>query len=171
MQAAKQAGVKATIIGDSGLLQASQITQTGGASSPAEGAIITGSFPDGSSPAWKTFKTAIKQYKGTKSDITVDNGADAGSWVTMKIFAQVAKTIKGNITAASFQKALKKSKAVSTGGLTPTLNFTKPFPNPTFKQLYNATSYLQTVKNGKFAVYTKVPSIDTSANFKALGAG
>jgi ABC-type branched-subunit amino acid transport system substrate-binding protein len=168
LQAAKQLGVKATIVADSGLLQQSQITETGGASSPAEGSIIAGSFPDGSSPLWNDFKSAIKQYNGTKSDISVDNIADAGSWVSMQIFVQVAKSIQGDVTASSFLTALQQATAVSTGGLTPTLDFSKKFPNPLWAQLVNTTAYLATVKNGQFAVYTKIPSVDTASNFEAL---
>jgi ABC-type branched-subunit amino acid transport system substrate-binding protein len=167
MEAAKQQGVTAPIVADSGLLQQSQITETGGASSPAEGSIIATSFPDGSSPVWNNFKTAISQYTGAKSDIQVDNIADAASWVTMDIFVQVAKTITGTVTAQSFATALKGSTAVSTGGCTPTLNFSTPFPNSAWAQLYNTTAYFQTVTNGQFAVYNKVPSVNTQQNFQA----
>ncbi|MCU1454107.1 MAG: lipoprotein [Acidimicrobiales bacterium] len=169
LQAAKQSSSTVPLMSTSGLLQQGQIDQTGGASSPAEKGVLSSFFPTGSSPLWADFKKAIDAYSGKKGDIDVDNTAVQGTWVTMKVFTNVAKTVTGDVTAASFTAALQKANAVDTGGLTPTLDFTKPFGSAVFPRVFNRRIYFQLVKDGKFVDNSALGTVDTTQDFLNFG--
>jgi branched-chain amino acid transport system substrate-binding protein len=57
--------------------------------------------------------------------------------------------VEGEITSSSFLEALKKATKVETAGLTPAINFSKPFPSPELSALYNTSVTFEKVKNGE----------------------
>lgn len=167
MQAAKQAGADTPLITGAALLFQSHIDQTGGAESPAEGAMIGDLFPSGASPIWDDFKGVVESYDGDTEAVDFFNSGVQGAWVTMQIFQQVAALIDGDVTRESFTAALAEADAIETGGLTPTLDFSQPWDVPGYGSMYNRTINFATVTDGKFAPSDLEP-VDGSDDFRTL---
>jgi ABC-type branched-subunit amino acid transport system substrate-binding protein len=151
LQALKQAGSTTPVLVQSGLLQASYIADTGGASSPAEGALVGDNFPAATDPGWDDFKAAVEAYDGNTSDIDFDNSLLREAWITMDVFVQAVSSIDGEINKESVLAALNSADAVSLHGLGPDLDFTTPFTSPDAPRLFNRTVFTATVENGQFA--------------------
>ena len=167
VQAAKQAGSTTTLLVSSGLLQQKFIDDTGGASSPAEGTLISDFYPAGADPAWDEFRVAIDEYDGDTKDIDLDNSVIKSVWVTMQVFAAVASTIDGDVTNASLLEALNGASDVEVPGLGLTLDFTTEFAAASSPRLFNRSIYPVTVKDGKFATLGDGTPIDTTKYFEA----
>jgi ABC-type branched-subunit amino acid transport system substrate-binding protein len=112
-----------------------------------EGSVEVSSFLAISDPAWADFKAATTAY-GKTIDLGIPEGQSA--WVGYVILDKVASQISGDITGASFKAALDKAAAVDTGGLTPTLDFTKHFPVAALARISNTQLVTLAVKNGAF---------------------
>jgi ABC-type branched-subunit amino acid transport system substrate-binding protein len=165
MAAAKQANLKEPLLANAGLLQESQITQTGGSASPANGALVASLYPTGDNPAWAEFKSAVNAYSGAKADIDYNNLAVQGAWVGLKIFMAVGQKVNGDITAASFTAQLKKMTNLEITGLTPTMDFSTPFKSSKFPRQFNREIYFSTVKDGKFVEYPGLKPADVTSDF------
>lgn len=170
IQAANQAGSDTPILGNAGLLQQTHVDQTGGAESPAEGALIANLFPPGDSPVWDDFKAVVADYDGDTDAIDFESSAVQGAWVSMQTFLSVAALIDGEINSESFNEALTRASDVETGGATPTLDLTTPFDVPGFSSIYNRTVYFGSVVDGQFAV-ADIDPVDTTDDFVAFAAG
>lgn len=71
-------------------------------------------------PGAKEFEADMKKYgKDPTEDI---NDGYTPVYVTMKLFAGIASTIKGTVTSSSMLAAMKTAKNVSLGGLAPNYN-------------------------------------------------
>jgi ABC-type branched-subunit amino acid transport system substrate-binding protein len=170
LQGASQAGLKLPLLGIPGLLQQAHIDQTGGASSPAEGALVTNLFASGDSPKYDDLRKIVDAYTGEKDKIDLNNVAVLGAWASFKVFLEVSDKIDGDITTASFKKAIDASSGIDAGGLTTPMDFTKPFDVPAYARQFNFGIDFQTVKDGKFAA-SDLGSVDTKADFVALAGG
>jgi len=116
-----------------------------------EGATIVDYYPPITDPAWKPFVTAWEKYATPdqqKSDDISLLGAET-TWIGYNIAKQVGEEIEGEITSSSFLEALQKASKVETGGVTPPIDFTKPFPSPELSALYNTSVTFEEVKNGE----------------------
>src|SRR5581483_343685 len=63
-----------------------------------------------------------------------------GAWLAVQVFKQVAASIKGPITQASFAAAIKTATKIKMGGIIPNLNFTKCLAAGPYGHVYNWTS-------------------------------
>ncbi len=110
-----------------------------------EGSYTISSFPVPTDPVWAGLKKALAAAGKSSVDLVIPENLNA--WVAGVVFATVAKTLT-TFDATSFQTALKASAAVDTGGLTPPLNFAKPFPVKGLSQLFDTSLVGVTIKGG-----------------------
>ncbi|MEU2282045.1 ABC transporter substrate-binding protein [Streptomyces sp. NPDC013178] len=138
----------ATVLGS---VDQTVINSTGGASSPYEGAYVTGWYPVASDSRWNAMKKVISEQ--AFSDTRIDP-ADTGvqtTWIAYNVFRQAVESLgNGEVTAGTVRGALDDGLKISTGGLTPTLRweFTDKLAAIGFPRLVNADVTLQTVKKG-----------------------
>lgn len=64
-----------------------------------------------------------------------------GAWLGVQAFAQVANTIKGDVTADSFLPAIRTAK-VDLGGIIPSVDFTQAQSVGDYQRVYNSDAYL-----------------------------
>ncbi|EST27572.1 ABC transporter substrate-binding protein [Streptomyces roseochromogenus] len=128
------------------------INATGGASGPYEGAYITGWYPPASDARWDTMKKVINEE--AFGDNRIDP-ADAGvqtTWIAYTVLKAVLEKIgDGDVSADSVRHTLDGGLRVSTGGLTPTLQW--PYEGKLaavgFPRMVNADVTLQVVQDGQ----------------------
>jgi branched-chain amino acid transport system substrate-binding protein len=145
----QQAGDHQKIIGVAGnTLNAQLATQF---PQLTNGGLISAYFPALSSPLWKDYNQAIAKYSdATKYDFDTSGAED--DWISYLIFKQLVADLP-QVTAATVTGILNKASSVSTGGLTPTLNFAQPYNLPTVGRTANASITYQAVQNGKIVPF------------------
>jgi ABC-type branched-subunit amino acid transport system substrate-binding protein len=139
----------ATVLGS---VDQTVINSTGGASGPYEGSYITGWYPVASDPRWNPMKKVINEE--AFGDNRIDP-ADAGvqtTWIAYTVLKAVLEKIgDGEVTSRSVRQTLDKGFEVTTGGLTPTLEW--PYQGKLaavgFSRLVNTDVTLQVVKQGQ----------------------
>lgn len=117
-----QSGGKQTLYGAQGNLDA--VSTKGYDSLPGvTKSVVTGLFMPLNNPVWKDLKVGLKMVNATpKYDYNALGVLSAWSGYTN--FTQIAKSIKGDITPASFLKAASTS-ITDNGGMTPKIDYTK----------------------------------------------
>ncbi|KUN97632.1 ABC transporter substrate-binding protein [Streptomyces caeruleatus] len=134
------------------------INANGGASSPYEGSYITGWYPVASDARWDPMKKVISEQ--AFGDNRIDP-ADAGvqtTWIAYTVFKKVVESLGDNaVTADSVRGALNKGLKVSTGGLTPTLQwkFQDVLASVGYPRLVNRKVSLQVVREGRLVAARK----------------
>ncbi|MGW1724933.1 ABC transporter substrate-binding protein [Streptomyces sp. NPDC002306] len=145
----------ATVLGS---VDQTVINSTGGASSPYEGAYVTGWYPVASDSRWDGMKKVIKEQ--AFSDNRIDP-ADAGvqtTWIAYTVFKRVIESLAGGeVSADTVREALDDGLEIGTGGLTPTLRwrFQDRLAAVGFPRLTNAAVTLQLVKKGQLVAARK----------------
>jgi ABC-type branched-subunit amino acid transport system substrate-binding protein len=135
-----------------------EINSSGGQSGPYEGAYITGWYPVASDPLWDGMKKVIREE--AFSDNRID-AADAGvqtTWIAYTAFKNIVDSLgSGSVTADSIRRALDGGLKVTTGGLTPTLQwkFQDALASVGFPRLVNANVSLQVVRQGQLVAAQK----------------
>ncbi|MFF5404204.1 ABC transporter substrate-binding protein [Streptomyces misionensis] len=141
-----------------GSVDQTMINSTGGASGPYEGAYVTGWYPPASDPRWKPMKRVISEEAFDDNRI---DPADAGvqtTWIAYTVFKAVLDKIGGGeVSADSVRKTLDGGLRVSTGGLTPTLNwpYEGKLASVGFPRMVNADVTLQVVRGGELVAAGK----------------
>ncbi|MGP4090445.1 ABC transporter substrate-binding protein [Streptomyces sp. KR55] len=134
------------------------IDATGGASSPYEGAYITGWYPVETDKRWDEMKKVIREQAFTDTRI---DPADAGvqtTWIAYTVLEAVVKSLgDSNVTADSVRRTLDDGFKVTTGGLTPTLQwqFQDVLASVGFPRLVNTDVTLQVVREGQLVAARK----------------
>lgn len=128
------------------------IDATGGASSPYEGAYITGWYPVETDKRWNGLKKVIREQAFTDTRI---DPADAGvqtTWIAYTVLEAVVKSLgEGEVSADTIRRTLDDGFKVTTGGLTPTLRwqFQDVLASVGLPRLVNTDVTLQKVKKGQ----------------------
>ncbi|AWW39007.1 MULTISPECIES: ABC transporter substrate-binding protein [Streptomyces] len=129
------------------------IDATGGASSPYEGAYITSWYPVETDKRWNEMKKVIREQ--AFSDTRIDP-ADAGvqtTWIAYTVLEAVVKALgeDGDVTADTVRRSLDDGFKVTTGDLTPTLQwqFQDVLASVGFPRLVNTEVTLQVVQKGQ----------------------
>ncbi|WP_329265084.1 ABC transporter substrate-binding protein [Streptomyces pseudovenezuelae] len=108
-----------------GSVDQTEIDASGGASGPYEGSYITGWYPVESDARWDAMKKVINAE--AFGDNRIDS-ADAGvqtTWIAYTVFERAVESLGGGeVSADSLRGALNGGLKISTGGLTPTLQWT-----------------------------------------------
>jgi len=148
-----QSGSTARMYGPQGNLDSVSIK---GFTQATNGDIIAGMYPDISLPQWADYRAALKQYN---ADPTQDYNSlgGLGTWTAYQAFKQVVESMKGPITAVSFQKAASTAK-INLPGMIPPINFAKPW-NKTggpkgYDRIFNHSVVFSKVVNGKIVPLT-----------------
>jgi ABC-type branched-subunit amino acid transport system substrate-binding protein len=102
--------------------------------------------PPEESEEWAEAREAIEKYKG--EELELSNANVANTWTAMKLFAQIAESIKGEITPEAVFKAADAATKLEPG-TTPPLNFSKPFPVAPFARYFNPYVVPLEVTGGK----------------------
>lgn len=145
----------ATVLGS---VDQTVINANGGASSPYEGSYITGWYPVASDPRWDAMKKVISEQ--AFGDNRIDP-ADAGvqtTWIAYTVFKKVVESLDGGeVNADSVREALNNGLKVSTGGLTPALQwkFQDVLASVGFPRLVNRKVTLQVVRDGRLVAARK----------------
>jgi ABC-type branched-subunit amino acid transport system substrate-binding protein len=145
----------ATVLGS---VDQTVINAGGGASGPYEGSYITGWYPVASDPRWDPMKKVISEQ--AFGDNRIDP-ADAGvqtTWIAYTVFKRVVESLGDDeVTAASVREALNEGLKVSTGGLTPTLQwkFQDVLAAVGLPRLVNRDVTLQVVRDGRLVAARK----------------
>ena len=117
-----QGGGKQTLYGAQGNLD--EISTKGYETLPGvKNAVATGAYMPLTNPVWDTFKAALKA-NNAPSKFSYNSLGALGGWAAYSAFTQVAKSITGDITPASFLAAAGKT-VIDNGGMTPKIDFTK----------------------------------------------
>jgi ABC-type branched-subunit amino acid transport system substrate-binding protein len=133
------------------------INASGGQSGPYEGSYITGWYPVASDARWDQMKKVISEQ--AFGDNRID-AADAGvqtTWIAYTVFKKVVESLTGDVTADAIRQALDNGLKVTTGGLTPTLqwDFQGPLATVGFPRLVNTDVSLQVVRQGRLVLARK----------------
>jgi ABC-type branched-subunit amino acid transport system substrate-binding protein len=89
-----------------------------------QNAVVGGGYSDLSLPAWDDFRAAIDKFDAPK-DLDYNSSAALGTWAAYSGFTQVAKSITGELTNASFLSAASRAK-IDLKGMAPPVDFSKP---------------------------------------------
>ncbi|MFI7010382.1 ABC transporter substrate-binding protein [Streptomyces sp. NPDC050145] len=149
----------ATVLGS---IDQSTINRTGGASSPYEGAYVTGWYPASDDARWDGMKRVIKEQAFDDNRI---DPADAGvqtTWIAYEVLRQAVGSLgDGEVTARAVSSALDDGLQVNTGGLTPPLRWGYDHMSDAgdFPRLVNARVTFQRVEKGRL-VATRKTAVD-----------
>jgi ABC-type branched-subunit amino acid transport system substrate-binding protein len=130
--------------------------------SALEGAVVGHYYLPLDNPAMAAFNAAVtKTGKSFPVDFPSEN-----AYIGLGLFAQIAGTVSGELTAASFKQVLDTTSGITTGGITPTLQWKTPFDVKGFNRLTDRQATYSLVKGGKI-VDSGAGYIDTTAAIEA----
>ena len=156
MSAYAQAGDQPTMYGPQGNLNEIAVR---GNEQAAEGAIISGMYPDLALPQWDDFRSAIEEYEADP-DQDYNSLGGMGTWSAYVGFTQIVEAIEGDITAESFLAQVPKTKFDDgLGGMVPPLDFSKPWSEDGgpegFDRLFHRCVIFSQIKDGKVEPLTE----------------
>ncbi|GHH68949.1 lipoprotein [Streptomyces sulfonofaciens] len=141
-----------------GSVDQSTVDRTGGASSPYEGAYVTGWYPVLTDSRWDAMRDVIRRY--AFGDNRVDP-ADAGvqtTWIAYTVLRRAVESLGDqDVTANSLRHAFDNGLEVGTGGLTPPLRwrFQDFLAAEDYPRLVNADVTFQQVRDGRLVAERK----------------
>jgi branched-chain amino acid transport system substrate-binding protein len=140
----RQQGYTGPIVMSSAVTSPAQVKQMGNLA----GQVLLNSNTAHSGPAWDQYQADLNKYQPSAAAGVGD--AALWDWMAVQLFAHVLKELKGAPTRASIVSALNSLSNYSTGGLTPTINFTKPSTVPGYSRLFDPVVYGLTYTDGAF---------------------
>ena len=122
-----------------------------GAEEVTNGNIISGMYPDISTAPWDDYRAALEAGNIDQEANDFNSLGGMGTWAAYMAFAQIASTIEGDVTAASFYEAASKTSNLDLGGMVPVLDFTKEWTDglPGYSRLFNRSVVYSKLENGK----------------------
>lgn len=110
--------------------------------------VVYGAYPPLQDPVWEDFRAALKKYNAP-SKFDYNSLAALGTWAAYVGFTQVAESVSGDLTPASFLAAASTAK-IDTGGMVPPIDFTKTWDafDGQFKRSFNLSATYFTLKDG-----------------------
>ncbi|MEV0845252.1 ABC transporter substrate-binding protein [Streptomyces sp. NPDC049954] len=137
------------------------LDRSGGASGPYEGASVTGWYPAADDPRWEPMREVVKKYAFGDNRVDPSDAGVQTTWVAYTVLrAAVASLKDGPVTAATVRKALDSGLNVTTGGLTPTLNWRTGEARTVidYPRMINPRVTYQTVHEGRLQAPTEGPT-------------
>lgn len=141
--AMKQAGLHWRVFGAAGNLDSELVKAYPDLTENAVGINIAPLHTDA---RWAVYRAAWAKYSKPSKFLWEGYGPLA-TWIGYVIFKSVAETVQGPLTSASLTAALRKASHVETGGLLPTLDFTKEWAVKGFNRYTNRSFVYYTVRN------------------------
>jgi ABC-type branched-subunit amino acid transport system substrate-binding protein len=122
-----------------------------GAERATDGNIIGGMYPDLSTPPWDDYRAALEANNIDQVANDFNSLGGMGTWAAYMGFAQIAETIDGEITAASFFAAASSTTALDLNGMVPVLDFTQEWTDglPGYNRLFNRSVVFSQLSNGQ----------------------
>jgi ABC-type branched-subunit amino acid transport system substrate-binding protein len=122
-----------------------------GAEEVTNGNIISGMYPDISTAPWDDYRAALEAGNIDQEANDFNSLGGMGTWAAYMAFAQIASTIEGDVTAASFYDAASKTSKLDLGGMVPVLDFTKEWTDGLegYSRLFNRSVVYSKLENGK----------------------
>ena len=122
-----------------------------GAEKVTNGNIIGGMYPDISTAPWDDYRAALDANKIDQEANDFNSLGGMGTWAAYMGFAQIASSITGDVTAASFYAAASKTNKLDLNGMVPVLDFTKEWTDglPGYSRLFNRSVVYSKLENGK----------------------
>lgn len=139
-----------TLMGSGSQITQSLVDQAG---SLAENTYVMNGVPnpDDSNPTGQQYLKEMAKYQPSEK---VLNGLGLRAWADVHLVAEVAKTMKGDITRKTFLPALQKVHGMHFMWLD-SLSFDKPGPISTLPRIVATTIFPSVVKNGKLTPLDK----------------
>ena len=148
-----QSGTEARQYGPQGNLN--EISAAGNEEA-TDGDIIVGMYPDISTDPWTEYRTALDEAGLDMTENDYNSLGGMGTWAAYVGFTQIAETIDGDITAASFYEAASNTSALDLNGMVPVLDFTQEWTDGLegYQRLFNRSVVYSTLENGKVVPLT-----------------
>ncbi|WP_031478788.1 ABC transporter substrate-binding protein [Streptomyces bicolor] len=144
----------ATVLGS---VDQTVINTTGGAT-VYDGSYITGWYPVASDPRWDAMKKVISEQAFGDNRIDPADPGVQTTWIAYTVFKKVVESLgDGEVNADSVRDALNNGMKISTGGLTPALQwkFQDVLASVGFPRLVNRKVTLQVVRDGRLVAARK----------------
>ena len=135
-----------------------------------DGDIIAGMYPDISTAPWAEYLVALKDGGYDTNELDYNSLGGMGTWAAYVAFAQIAGTIKGDITAKSFLDAATATSSLDLKGMVPVLDFTKEWTDGLkgYQRLFNRSVVFSKLEKGKVVpLTTEFEDVGDLANGKA----
>ena len=148
-----QSGTDAVQYGPQGNLN--EISAAGNEES-TDGDIIAGMYPDIATPPWDEYRLALEEGGYDTSEQDYNSLGGMGTWAAFVGFTQIAESIDGEITAASFFEAASNTSNLDLGGMVPVLDFTQEWTDGLegYQRLFNRSVVFSKLENGKVVPLT-----------------
>ncbi|MGH1489835.1 MAG: ABC transporter substrate-binding protein [Acidimicrobiales bacterium] len=148
-----QSGTDAVQYGPQGNLN--EVSAAGNEES-TDGDIVAGMYTDISTDSWSEYRTALDEGGYDMSELDYNSLGGLGTWAAFVGFTQIAETIDGEITAASFFEAASNTSNLDLDGMVPNLDFTQEWTDGLdgYQRLFNRSVVYSTLDNGKIVPLT-----------------
>jgi branched-chain amino acid transport system substrate-binding protein len=122
-----------------------------GAEEVTNGNIIAGMYPDISTAPWDEYRAALEANNIDQEANDFNSLGGMGTWAAYMGFAQIAATIDGDVTAASFFEAASTTTELDLGGMVPVLDFTQEWTDglPGYTRLFNRSVVYSMLEDGQ----------------------
>lgn len=148
-----QSGTEARQYGPQGNLNS---VSAAGNEEATDGDVIGGMYPDISTDAFSEYRVALDEAGLDTTELDYNSLGGLGTWAAFVGFAQIAETIDGEITAASFFEAASNTSSLDLGGMVPVLDFTQEWTDGLegYERLFNRSVVFSTLENGEVVPLT-----------------
>ena len=121
-----------------------------------DGDIVAGMYPDISTAPWDEFRVALDEAGYDTTELDYNSLGGMGTWAAFVGFTQIAETIEGDITAASFFEAASNTSKLDLNGMVPVLDFTQEWTDGLegYERLFNRSVVFSTLEDGKIVPLT-----------------
>ena len=121
-----------------------------------DGYVVAGMYPDISTAPWSEYRLALEEAGLDTSELDYNSLGGMGTWAAFVGFTQIAETIDGEITAASFFEAASNTASLDLDGMVPVLDFTQEWTDGLegYQRLFNRSVVFSTLENGKIVPLT-----------------
>ncbi len=142
-----QSGTEAQQYGPQGNLNA---VSAAGNEEATDGNIIAGMYPDISTEPWAEYRLALDEGGLDVTALDYNSLGGMGTWAAFVGFTQIAETIEGDITAASFYEAANTTTSLDLNGMVPVLDFTQEWTDGLegYNRLFNRSVVFSELDNG-----------------------
>lgn len=122
-----------------------------GAEEVTNGNIIAGMYPDISTAPWDDYRAMLEANNVDQEANDFNSLGGMGTWAAYMGFAQIAATIEGEVTAASFFEAASNTTELDLGGMVPVLDFTQEWTDGLegYTRLFNRSVVYSQLENGQ----------------------
>lgn len=139
-----------------------------GAEEVTNGNIIAGMYPDISTEPWAEYRMMLEQENIDQEANDFNSLGGMGTWAAYMGFAQIARTIEGEVTPTSFFEAASNTTALDLNGMVPVLDFTQEWTDGLegYPRLFHRSVVYSKLENGKV-----VPVDNTFVDVSDLAMG